>query len=554
MSVSHAQDAQTNDLIDVITQMWDNPNYSKSVQIQSKKNIPDGVNLRPVSPDCEPRRVEERILREAQNPQDVYKMYNNYFKNCEEELSLTSPKGVAGLIRFSQAQYRFTDHPQIKTLDIQLANGTRIPAVLALKPGNEKRPFVVVKCGVFCSADESSSTKNYLMNLFDESPFNILLLANRTAYNFIQKNNYFSIGGDAEGYETSLVGKWLLEESPYKDLISSLHFMGISLGGNSAMMQPFYNELNKTNNGESIYKSVSAICPVVNLQDSLNALINSPVTGLPMYYLTKKELILDKNHLYDIGDTINENDFPIKDELTESLGGWAALSLTRRGRPINTNDFFAKNNFFNYQIKTSTPTLVWASKDDMIVYNNVNAGRLKASNYLSLHPQMGVVNMNFGNHCGFNSVYGNAASSMVLRSFVLYNSPEYREQYRRQKVAMDLPFPRLRKFEKHIQQKWLVKENSDLVNLKYKLFKPANNYEKCPIHNIWYALPDCYEEITYNVPIEKLKTMGVQKIPQNAAEAQALTRELNSRIELWGPRFPINGKPFDPQYIVWRNY
>jgi predicted alpha/beta-fold hydrolase len=538
------------DLIDVTAEKTKS---SKGPQIQSLLSIvPDGGSLKPISPDCEPRRLEEKIFREAKSPQEVFKLYNSYFYNCAQELSDNSAKGLIGLANFSLHKYEFFKHPNVKRVLIELDDGTVIPSILAMKDDDRPRPFIVVQCGVFCSAEESASTKNYLMSLFDESPFNIVILSNRTGFDFISTNHIFSMGGHAEGLVGLKVGKWLREKSELRDRISSLHYMGISLGGNAAIMQSIYNEIEIQALGQRVFNSIASICPVLDLEATLRELVSSPVVGDIMYFYTRDEILKAQPYLKDIPDLITKSTFPGKSDLADKLGEWASESLTRRGLATAKEDFWKQNSFFNYNRNTSTPLLVWASKDDIIVHNKPNTGRLAIELNAKLHPNLGLINLPYGSHCGFSSVYGDAITATVLRSFVLFNSPEYKEKYLRKKKAIALKTPKIGFSEQHLQQVWKFKANKDKAKLTYKVFSPSKDFSQCSSASALKGSPECTTEYSYDIPITSLTDIGAY-IPESDVQAEALTREFNSRVELWTSKLPINGSRNPASHIVWRD-
>ena len=187
------------------------------------KEIPTGVSKRTISAACDPHRFEESILNKKRSTAEFYTVTKNYFKKCSSELSQGTLKGILGLVKFSMYQYQFFRHPQIKSMTVTLENGTKIPAILALKLDPRPRPLVIVRCGVFCSAGQSATTKAYMMHLFDQSPFNVMILANQTGIDYLEMNKRVSLGGWAEGYENLEVAEWMRNKWEGRHRISSMH-------------------------------------------------------------------------------------------------------------------------------------------------------------------------------------------------------------------------------------------------------------------------------------------------------------------------------------------
>ncbi len=59
---------------------------------------------------------------------------------------------------------------------------------------------MISKCGVFCDVTESPGSLSIAMNLFDQSPFNIILVSNHTGAKHIQNNASLFMGGYYEAY------------------------------------------------------------------------------------------------------------------------------------------------------------------------------------------------------------------------------------------------------------------------------------------------------------------------------------------------------------------
>ena len=204
---------------------------------------PVGLNPKDISPWCDPRSFEDQVLAKKLSTTEYFKQLKDYFKRCEGELSSKGWHGIFALLKYSMYYYPIFTHPNIKLVTVPLPSGVKVPAILAMKEDTRPRPLIVVKCGVFCSAEESPSTRAYIMKLFDQSPFNVLFLANQTGLDYMEKNRYVSLGGWSEGYEAVQVGKWMKDTWELRNRISSVHLMGISLGGNAAVFGAAFNDM-----------------------------------------------------------------------------------------------------------------------------------------------------------------------------------------------------------------------------------------------------------------------------------------------------------------------
>lgn len=518
------------------------------------QEVPDGLSTKVITPSCDPRRFEDSVIGKKMSTSQYHKAVQAYFKKCSGELTKNSWKGVLGLLKFGKYQYPFLSHPQVREFMVKLADGTRVPGILALKQDPRPRPLVIVKCGVFCSAAQTPSLKSYLMHLFDQSPFNVLLLANQTGMDYIYYNKRVTLGGWSEGYEVLEVGKWMLKNWEYKERISSLHLMGISLGGNAAVMGAAFNDKYLLPSGNKVFNSVTAICPVVSLRPTLEYLYGSTIVGRIFAKMTRQHFTEARNYVTDVPDLITDDRIPSKRyEMADYIGTLASESLQRRSIASTPTSFFKSNNFWNWKEEVKTPLLVWASEDDMVVNNRLNAEVIKNDDVYEKSGHVGVLNLKYGNHCAFSSAYGAQASAAVLRTFVLNHSPEFVDEYAYKKQKpWSLGFKKLGSQYEHIGQNWNFYSNSDQVKVTFKIFNWLGG-DSCAAEGPWSGKSECVTSREYWLPISSLQEMG-GRVPRTEAEAQALTREFNTKIEFRIKGHPLNGTHSHEFYMAWRNH
>ncbi len=516
------------------------------------EEVPDGLSTKEMSPVCDPRRFEDSVVGRKLTTKEYLKQAKNYFSKCSGELTQKSWKGILGLLKFSKYEYWFMSHPQIREFTVKLSDGTRVPGILALKQDPRPRPLVIVKCGVFCAVGPTASLKSYMMHLFDQSPFNVLLLANQTGMDYIAMNKRVTLGGWAEGYEVLEVGKWMMEKWEHKDRISSLHLMGISLGGNAAVMGAAFNDKYLLPSGRKVFSSVTAICPVISLRPSLDKLYGGQIVGRAFSKMTKDHFKEARNYIQDVPDLITNELIPSsRHEMADYIGKVASTSLQRRGIASVPSSFFKSNNFWNWKEEVKTPLMVWASKDDMVVNNAINAQVMEYDDVYEKSPNVGVLNLKYGNHCAFASAYGAQASAAVLRTFVLNHSPEFSMSYRSKlEMPWSFGFDKLHSQYEHISQTWHFTANSDKVKVVFRLFN-WNGGRDCFEKGPWEGNPSCTIAREKIVPLVALKALGA-RVPRTNAEAQALSREFNTKVEFRIKGHPLNGTHSHDFYMVWR--
>ncbi len=389
--------------------------------------LPDGSSTAPVDPTCDPKQLDQKI-RPNQTTQEKAAIYNEYFNRCDLQLRNGNFTGLLALIRFIQLDYQAGSTRWVKPILPQYS--TEISdGYIAIKSDGKKRPFIILKCGLFCEGEIGGSTNNYLISLFDQSPFNILIIGNHTGNNWIMNNRALRFGGFDEALEVLETALWLRESSPYKDLISSLHLAGVSLGGHTALYSTIFNDRYEQSTGQKIYNSVTAICPVVQLKETMEELFkDTSVVGQAAKLLTMSNIKTVYDYVPEAHPILlAQGSSPSGPRLALSMADVSTLYMTLKspiiGIPVygvqpiqNRDDFWYYNSFFKVVDRVSTPSLIWASKDDMIVNNPKNAATVQGSDLLSKNPNLGVLNLQYGNHCGFSTVYGVPTVSSVLRS------------------------------------------------------------------------------------------------------------------------------------------
>lgn len=525
-------------------------NESLSTQGLLTKEIPDGLSAKAIHPQCDPRRFEESLLSKKLSTSQFASLARSYFVRCQGELTENNSTGLLALLAFTQKKYYFLSHPQIRKDFITLKDGIKVPAIFAIKDDSRPRPLVVVRCGVFCSAGQTSSLMNYMMNLFDQSPFNVVFLSSQTGMDYIYTNSRVSMGGWSEGYETLEVGSWLRNKWQYRDRISSMHMMGISLGGNAAVIGAGYNDEYVGLDGRKMFNSVTAICPVISLQPTLKKLYGSQIVGRVFTNTTKNHFREARHYVKDVPDLLVDENIPGRLEMPNFIGEIVSTSLQRRGIASTTSSFFKSNNFWNLKNRVKTPLLVWASKDDSVVNNAINAEVFEYDDYYEKSESSGVLNLRYGNHCAFSASYGDQAAATILRTFVLKNSPEFINDYQSSgSRSWDFGAPKLGIGQAHVEQKWEFFPRQSSAKVTFEIFN--GRAQGCTESTPWQSQRYCVWEKTVWVPIAKIAEMGA-RVPRTEVEAQAITREFNTKVEFKSQGKPIAGTRGNDLTVSWK--
>jgi hypothetical protein len=104
-----------------------------------------------------------------------------------------------------------------------------------------------------------------------------------------------------------------------------------------------------------------------------------------------------------------------------------------------------------------------------------------------------------------------------------------------------------------VNQYWTFAANSNQARVDFKIYSWKMD-NACAKPGPWGTAPDkCFITKTRWIPISSLKAMGAH-VPTTDAEAQALTREFNTKVEFRVKGAPLNGTNKSSFFMTWRNH
>lgn len=523
--------------------------------------IPLGDPKGAVPPDCHPQEFQRRALLNFENAHQYSQFVQAYFNRCGNFLTEGNSRGIHALLKFAMTEYDLSQNPQIKKEDLSLSDGSKVEAYIGIKDLKTVRPWVIVKCGVFCDITSSASSLNFVINLFDQSPFNAIFLSNHTGNTNIKLNGALTLGGFYEVYDLYDIAHWLKYQSPYRDTVDSVHATGVSLGGSAAMAVSHLSSLYRSREGRPIFSSTTAVCPVVNLGPTLKDMYSNTTKGKLFTRLTWKYLKDASPYLLDAQDYLSAKNPPTAEKFPLMLSDivlrygtrWERTSPPGRSSattPGTINELMQLNHFSLKTPRLEVPTLAWGSHDDHVVSFDLNTKTLLESSEQG--PDQGAVGVNFGDHCGFDTTYGFSATTAVLQSFILNNSPNFKSRRHQRSIAYPVKPPRFMHGEIHLRQWWIAEEKKDTVTVYFETFNPILGLA-CRLVNPFDSTSSCRRTYSQKIAIRDLQELGA-KVPSNATEAQILSRQLNHLIRLTQGGQAIDGTIFRPSAITWYDY
>lgn len=499
--------------------------------------VPDGSLISAVPPECLPETFEKQAQQKGLSAAQYGRLAQNYFNHCGDILSAKATGGLMGLIDFAMASYPFLDNSHIQPLVFKTKDGRSVNGFIGIKD-QTPRPWVIYKCGVFCAAEtNAASLKNYMIHLFDQSPFNVILLGNRTGQDYILSNKVFNFGGYFESQDFFDVAQWLRYESPYTSLVSSVHAVAVSLAGSAAYLTEQRLD-NSQYQRADLFQSVTSLCAVSDLRPTVEDMYGDTLKGFIFSELTWYYLNSVKNQLPGVNDLLGRGQ-PDSTEFPNLLGRLASRFMGDNSvnNPINEDiekarqqEFWEKSNYSTYNHSTKVPLFVWASEDDSVVDFKINTGNLMKVKSQRADPNLGMVGVPLGEHCGFATAYGYPVAATMLRTFILNNSPEFSERQMQKTIPMAMSLPPMIEGERIISYWWSQgRSKARVIALNMEIYGADESL--CPDEWAYHGAESCRRVERVEFPEEYFTNYGFMR-PGNLIEKEALVRELNGKTSL----------------------
>lgn len=518
--------------------------YKSSTARQFASWIPDAQPETLKDSTCAPESLKAHVLA---NPTDAKNLLLGFLNRCLPTWR-NDKTGLDVLIRFISSEYDLSQSRDVSFYKIKLLNGQVIQGALGLKNDNEARPLLIVACGVMCNAGSGSSVY-MMMQLFDETPFHVLILSNHTSESFYKDNGTVGLGGvDAADALFRLARYFRNPSNPYFSKISEIHVFGISLGSHEAFYTAIMNSLHQRYFGDRPITSFSTFCPVIDYSASVNSLYEQ--TNLPAKKTVENIQTILNPLAQALGFDLNKP--PMKSNgktdyatLNNNLYFANQLDFQKRypgDAPWSFPDFtsvaelleFSK--FQNHVQDIIDPVFVLASADDPVVSQKLNAQTLL--NLPQSQDNFTTIIGDAGAHCASSITYGWRNISLTLQSYILAHSPRFTSRTSIKLLPLDL-----KKIEKVAGKKpslysyaWTTNPNNTHAELVLRFNNPNSViHPSCK----WTPEKDptkCFTYYRTSFPLTSFAKFT--RTPTTIAESQALTRWLNVQV----PAMDDNGQ------------
>lgn len=514
---------------------------------------PTGKQSSPVPEKCRGRTLERKILQvrdqfdSRAKPsltaklEAVVKIMKDHISSCEKWLTRNSDKGFVSLLNEELMRYDISKINGRIEFELTAPNYEKLQGVILHKKPGTRRPWVIIKCGVFCEAETDPRSQNLFMHLFDEAPFNVMALNNDVSKANIIANRRVNVSGFYEGQELYAAAYWLKYVSPFKDEVAAIHGVGISLGGSSTLFASLFNDYNPIEN-KKLFNSFLAYCPVVNLEPTLQDNYQENLKGFLFSNLTWGTVEAVYPYVEDIQEEFHLDRKPKISEYPKLLGALGLRYISRKSlTDILKPFYFLKpvtelyqlwdlNNFIDQAYNLQTPTLIFSSDDDWIVNPKINSEKLAERYNNDPQTNLRVINLKHGNHCGSSLVYNWQPISQFFRSYFTAFTEAAEFSTTEKSYAFNLNNFYLNSRDVITDYDWLASEDSDQLLLNMSIWNPRESRAICN-QDPYTSDRKCYKVKTLQIPYSRLKNFDIQR-PTDEASAQALSRYLNSHFEL----------------------
>ena len=369
----------------------------------------------------------------------ISKNIDEYIRRCDKQLQSGWSSSAVTTYLTMMLKLQPEKHPYGRFVILHLPNGNRLKGFLALKGDAVKRPLVILRLGIFSNVTAFLPERFMFLQLFEQSPFNVLVLESNSSREFIVRNKTLALGGFDEGIQNFLIAKKLQEPTePISHIVDGVHVAAMSMGGHGAMFASLLNDWdNKKRKPTSpVIRSVFAYCPLLNFRDTMDFHLAQEVESMGFDYWVS-------NRLHGVDNVISGLD---QNHFVQSLMNWEEKKYQGpvaydESLPLNEimksnlKNFWQENQFWPFYKDVQTPVLILATETDPIVPFQINSQRILNKHMNLGNSQVQVVPLQAGLHCNLPGSYQWRPMASVAQAYIL-NNGEFKPEKVTRSIAL----------------------------------------------------------------------------------------------------------------------
>lgn len=394
------------------------PWWAKALQNDAFKLDPSGVGLERGNSACDPQKlIEKKSFPPAQFLGEI----ESFFKSCEPALRTSHTDIVTNTWETLFLRLHPRTHPLAQHVIFHMPGGAQVKGLLGLKSDGKPRPLVILRLGIFSNTEEFFPERYLFMQLFEQSPFHVLVLESLSGSEYVKHNSSFALGGFEEGFQNFWIAKKLQDpQEPISRRIDSVHLAGVSLGGNGTFFAALLNQFNARP-----ISSFLGFCPLVQFEETFDYHRAQGWSMKAMNYWASKRLTGLKK-LYP--DLRNDNFIPgVLTHLKQAKTVWPDEYMRIRWpSDYKKRSFSERLHFWSDWKAIQTPFLVFATRQDPIVPYEVNSQKIVNGDIDVGRSQLKIITLEEGYHCSLPGAYDWKAMTTVLQTYIQNNSKAWR--------------------------------------------------------------------------------------------------------------------------------
>lgn len=511
--------------------LGDYPWLARIIQADTFKWDPLG-KPRIHSEDCDPFLWRQEVLSQKDSEIQWTDQVTRYLQSCENQWKTGWNDILSNTLGMMSFKLHPNKYPFGRHVLLHLPNQIRIKGLLAMKTDGKKRPLVILRTGLFSNTQEFYPERFLFFQLFEQSPFHVLVLESSSGSEFLKHNDSLSVGGFDEGLQNFWIAKTLQDRSqPISKYIEGVHMSGLSMGGHGVMFSALLNQLNTAPPAEKpIIQSALALCPLLNMQETLDRHMSQEISRDLMNYWASRRLQVIKDKIPGlerhnfIPDFLSWIQKSYKGPLISINGKVAGIQLPDAVERIisenqNGSDLFWQlNNYWPWFQNVRTPVLILSTRKDPIVSWFLNTGRLEEGKLNLKDSDVRSFSFSEGYHCSLPVAYDWASLATVMQTYFLKMSPNYQSAKHEIRVPLG----------ENLEQRLRQGKAPPFLDLKFEVFLQAAEVF-VTVRFVSKATPSFWDQVLAPQMTAKLP-LSEMEFP---IEKTVLTEDESSLLRRW---------------------